>query len=135
MGTGINNGKLCTNQIPLNIILLILFPLFYLSLSFEAKATGKTWVIVIDAGHGGRDPGALGSFSREKDITLPIALKTGEYIEKNISNVKVLYTRKTDIAVDIRDRLNLPIRTKLICSSRYTQTGQSKITSGEQRPL
>ena len=54
----------------------------------------KNWVIVIDAGHGGKDPGALGSISREKNITLAIALKTGEYIEQNIKNVTVIYTRK-----------------------------------------
>ena len=56
----------------------------------------KTWVIVIDAGHGGKDPGAIGKISREKNINLAIALKTGEYLEQNLKNVKVLYTRKTD---------------------------------------
>ncbi len=54
---------------------------------------------MIDAGHGGKDPGALGSISKEKNINLAIALKTGEYIEKNIKNVKVLYTRKSDVFV------------------------------------
>ncbi len=43
------------------------------------KTNGK-WVIVIDPGHGGRDPGALGSFSQEKNINLAIAKKTGEYL-------------------------------------------------------
>ncbi len=55
-------------------------------------------------GHGGKDPGALGSMSREKDITLAIALKTGKYIEQNIKNVTVIYTRKSDSTVDLRDR-------------------------------
>ena len=49
-------------------------------------------------------PALQGSFSHEKDITLAIALKTGEYIEKNMSNVKVIYTRKDDSTVDLRDR-------------------------------
>jgi N-acetylmuramoyl-L-alanine amidase len=60
---------------------------------------------VIDAGHGGRDPGAIGvNGTREKDITLAIALKTGEYIKRNIKNVTVIYTRKDDSTVDLRDR-------------------------------
>ena len=52
--------------------------------------------IVIDAGHGGKDPGAIGKVGKEKDIALAIALKVGNYIEKNIPDVKVIYTRKTD---------------------------------------
>jgi N-acetylmuramoyl-L-alanine amidase len=67
-------------------------------------ASEKTWVIVIDAGHGGKDPGALGSISREKNINLAIALKTGEYLEQNVENVKVLYTRKTDVFMELRER-------------------------------
>lgn len=53
-------------------------------------------VVVIDAGHGGKDPGAVGRSSYEKTIALSIALKTGAYIELNMKDVKVLYTRKTD---------------------------------------
>ena len=52
-------------------------------------------------------PGALGSFSYEKNITLAIALKTGEYIEQNIKNVNVIYTRKNDTIVDLRERPNI----------------------------
>ncbi len=72
--------------------------------SFSTADYSKKWTIVIDAGHGGKDPGALGSASREKDITLNIALKTGDYIEKNLKNVSVIYTRKTDIFPDLKDR-------------------------------
>ncbi len=104
MSTGIKNGKHHT----INIYRARLFFLFLLTpcfLSFEkGPDNDKTRVIVIDAGHGGKDPGALGSFSREKDITLAIALKTGEYIEKNISNSKVIYTRNDDSTLDLRDR-------------------------------
>ena len=56
--------------------------------------------VVIDAGHGGKDPGAEGKKAREKDIALAIALKLGNYIEKNIPDVKVIYTRKTDVFVE-----------------------------------
>lgn len=62
-------------------------------------------VIVIDAGHGGVDPGTIGVGGlKEKDITLGIALKLGHLIEKNIKDVKVVYTRKTDVAVDLYKR-------------------------------
>ena len=60
--------------------------------------------VVIDAGHGGRDPGALGKQSREKDINLAIALKLGKYIENNMRDVKVIYTRKTDVLIPLHKR-------------------------------
>jgi N-acetylmuramoyl-L-alanine amidase len=63
--------------------------------------------VVIDAGHGGKDPGALGKNSREKDIALAIALKTGEYIRKNIPDVEVIYTRKTDVFVELHRRAKI----------------------------
>jgi N-acetylmuramoyl-L-alanine amidase len=65
----------------------------------------KMNVVVIDAGHGGDDPGAIGvTGSREKDITLSIALKLGKLIEKNLPDVDVVYTRKTDTFVELYKR-------------------------------
>jgi N-acetylmuramoyl-L-alanine amidase len=63
--------------------------------------------VVIDAGHGGKDPGALGVHSREKDIALAIALKTGDYIQKNLPGVEVIYTRKTDVFVELYKRAKI----------------------------
>ncbi|MEN8155973.1 MAG: N-acetylmuramoyl-L-alanine amidase [Bacteroidota bacterium] len=63
--------------------------------------------VVIDAGHGGHDPGAVGKKGKEKDIALAIALKVGEYIEENIPDVDVIYTRKTDVFVELIDRANI----------------------------
>jgi N-acetylmuramoyl-L-alanine amidase len=104
MSTGIKNGKHHT----FNIYIAVLFFLFITAPTILSSANGikneKYRVIVIDAGHGGKDPGALGSRSREKDVTLAIALKTGEYIQQNIKNVTVIYTRKDDSTVDLRDR-------------------------------
>ena len=78
---------------------------FILICSFSSYNAEKNWVIVIDAGHGGKDPGAIGTTnSREKNITLAVALKTGEYIEKNLENVTVIYTRKTDVFVELQER-------------------------------
>ena len=64
----------------------------------------KITKVVIDAGHGGVDPGALGHRAREKDITLAIALKVGKYIEENCKGVKVIYTRTRDVSVNIYKR-------------------------------
>jgi len=72
----------------------------------------ETWVIVLDPGHGGRDPGAVGTFSYEKNINLAVALKTGQLIEENIKNAKVIYTRKTDVFMDLADRANLANKNK-----------------------
>jgi N-acetylmuramoyl-L-alanine amidase len=63
--------------------------------------------VVIDAGHGGRDPGAVGKNGKEKDIALAIALKVGSYIEENIPDVKVIYTRKTDVFVELHQRAQI----------------------------
>jgi len=104
MGTDIKNGKQRTNYIyVLRFLLLIILSFYVLGLQ-GFPGSDKTWVIVIDPGHGGKDPGAIGSISHEKDITLAIALKAGEYLEKNLKNVKVLYTRKSDVFVELRDR-------------------------------
>ncbi|MDA3883057.1 MAG: N-acetylmuramoyl-L-alanine amidase [Bacteroidales bacterium] len=67
----------------------------------------KIKTVVIDAGHGGKDPGAVGSKAKEKDITLAIALKTGELIEKYLPNVKVIYTRSTDVFVELHKRADI----------------------------
>ncbi|MGN0033951.1 MAG: N-acetylmuramoyl-L-alanine amidase [Candidatus Limimorpha sp.] len=62
---------------------------------------------MIDAGHGGKDPGAVGKKGKEKDVTLAIAKKTGEYIKKNHPDVKVIYTRKSDVAVSLNERASI----------------------------
>lgn len=75
------------------------------------KYTIKT--IVIDPGHGGKDPGALGhSTSREKDIVLKVGLKLGEYLKENFPDVKVVYTRKTDEFIELHERANIANRAK-----------------------
>ncbi len=63
--------------------------------------------VVIDAGHGGKDPGAHGSSGKEKDVVLAIALKLGKYITDNIPDVKVIYTRDTDVFVELYRRAKI----------------------------
>lgn len=60
--------------------------------------------IVLDAGHGGKDPGNLGSRSREKDINLAVTLMVGKYIEESMPDVEVIYTRKDDSFPTLKER-------------------------------
>jgi N-acetylmuramoyl-L-alanine amidase len=71
--------------------------------------SAKDFTVVIDAGHGGKDPGALSANGkvREKDITLKVALMVGESIVKKHPEVKVLYTRKSDVFVGLNDRARM----------------------------
>ena len=67
---------------------------------------------MIDPGHGGKKPGAIGKKSKEKDITLAIALKLGETIKANFKDVTVLYTRETDVDIDLAERAQMANRAK-----------------------
>lgn len=104
MSKEINNGKLHTFNIYIPKVLFLFFISFNLSASVPGPKNDGNRVIVIDPGHGGRDPGALGSYSYEKNITLAISLKVGQYIQDNIKNVKVIYTRNNDSTVDLEER-------------------------------
>ena len=84
---------------------LLTLSLFMPLLSFNQNDNPyKIRKVVIDPGHGGKDSGALTSRSKEKDIVLKVALKLGEYIEKNLNDVEVIYTRKTDVYIPLAER-------------------------------
>ncbi len=72
----------------------------------------KIRTVVIDPGHGGKDSGAVGKKSKEKNIVLKIALKLGHYIEENIPDVKVIFTRTTDVFVPLSQRADIANRNK-----------------------
>lgn len=72
----------------------------------------KVDVVVIDAGHGGHDPGTIGKKAKEKDVALKIALKLGAYISKNLPDVKVVYTRKTDKYLALDERADIANKNK-----------------------
>lgn len=63
--------------------------------------------VVIDAGHGGRDPGALGKYKDEKELVLPISLEVGRQLEENFPDLNVIYTRKTDTLVPLFKRAEI----------------------------
>jgi len=79
----------------------------HISASGEPDLKSKVHIVVIDAGHGGKDPGAIGSFAKEKDIALGIALKLGKYIEDSFSDVTVIYTRDQDVFIPLYDRADI----------------------------
>ena len=92
-----------------NIVLIPFLAAIILLNSFAPLGLRDNTVkkIVIDAGHGGHDPGTHGQFSNEKDIALKIARKAGKYIEENIKGVDVIYTRNDDSFVELEGRAQL----------------------------
>jgi N-acetylmuramoyl-L-alanine amidase len=97
------------NKLPL------LFLCGWIPLSGEGQSAGASPpkdVIVIDAGHGGKDPGAIGKRVQEKSITLAVALKLGKLISENMKDVKVLYTRDSDEFIELYQRAALANKNK-----------------------
>ena len=96
-------------------------------------AAGKhKFTLVIDPGHGGHDAGAIGKFSKEKDINLRTALAFGKYVERNCSDVKVIYTRKNDVFVKLDERAEIANRAKadLFISIHTNSLPGKKISRG-----
>jgi len=86
-----------------NIKYLLVSLIFLLTSISFAQRTNDKFVVVLDAGHGDHDPGNLGNGYEEKDIALSIVLKIGAALEK-FNDVKVIYTRKTDVFVELHER-------------------------------
>ncbi|MBQ7442915.1 MAG: N-acetylmuramoyl-L-alanine amidase [Bacteroidaceae bacterium] len=72
----------------------------------------QSFTLVIDAGHGGKDPGALGRRGKEKNINLAVAKALGQLVESNMPDVKVVYTRKSDVFVELDERARIANRAK-----------------------
>lgn len=75
-----------------------------------AFAANKRFTLVIDPGHGGHDAGARGAISMEKNINLTVALRFGKYVEQNMPEVRVIYTRKQDVFIPLHERANIANR-------------------------
>ena len=91
------------------IFIFFVIPCLLMVHSSELQADRRGYIntVVIDPGHGGRDPGAVGRHSREKDLTLAISLKLGQYINEHLPDVKVIYTRQTDEFVGLYRRAQI----------------------------
>lgn len=97
-----------------NLLVAILLIVSFSSLFAQTKEDyfGKLRTVVIDAGHGGKDKGCLGSKGYEKDVALSISLKLGAYLEKTYPDLNVIYTRKTDVFVELQDRAKIANKAK-----------------------
>jgi len=114
-------------------ILLIVFLFFFVAnLSFSQEKTSIRKV-VIDAGHGGKDPGAMGRKAKEKNITLAIALKFGRMIKENLPDVDVIYTRDTDVFVELYQRAEIANRNKAdLFISIHCNANPSRVFQGAE---
>lgn len=90
--------------------------------------------IVIDAGHGGKDSGCLGASAFEKEITLNVALKLGDYIKNEFPNLNVVYTRKTDVFVELHERSAIANKNEadLFISIHCNSSGPNKHVHGTE---
>ncbi|MDR1918185.1 MAG: N-acetylmuramoyl-L-alanine amidase [Tannerellaceae bacterium] len=98
------------------------------------QAEDKMFTIVIDAGHGGKDPGARGTTINEKVINLSVALKLGNLISEKHRDVKVIYTRKTDRFITLNERANIANRNKadLFVSIHTNAIAKGRSVSGTE---
>ncbi|UGS22490.1 N-acetylmuramoyl-L-alanine amidase family protein [Flavobacterium channae] len=85
--------------------------LFLFVLTFGFSQNNAKFKVVLDAGHGGKDPGAVKNGVKEKDVALAVVLKIGKILEKN-KDIEVIYTRKTDVFVELRERANIANKAK-----------------------
>lgn len=108
--------------------------LMLMMVAMTSIAANKSFVVVIDAGHGGKDTGCVGAISIEKDLTLKMALAIGKFIEQNCPDVKVIYTRKTDVFLELWQRAEIANRNKadLFLSVHINSLPKGKIARGFQ---
>lgn len=111
----------------MNKVLSLLFLLFIANVTY---AISSRFVVVIDAGHGGKDTGATRGGYKEKDINLGVVLALGQLIERNHKDVKVVYTRKSDVFVDLDKRADIANKAKAnLFISVHTNSTAAKSTS------
>lgn len=89
-----------------------LFLIMFCLIALASVSAKDKFTVVIDPGHGGKDVGAVGAISNEKSINLNIALALGNLIERNLSDVRVIYTRKTDVFISLKGRAEIANRAK-----------------------
>lgn len=126
-----------------HILYIICFLLIFGQSENGQAAVHKQFTVVIDAGHGGNDPGAIGKRGREKNINLSVALKLGKLIENNCNDTRVVYTRKKDTFVPLHKRaeiannakadLFISIHTNSLASRNSKVSGTETYTLGLHR--
>ena len=113
---------------------IVLFLITICCFVVSADAANKKFTLVIDAGHGGHDAGAIGAISKEKNLTLKFALAFGRMVERNCPDVKVIYTRKTDVFVELYKRAEIANRNKadLFISLHINALPKGRVARGFQ---
>ena len=105
--------------------------LFLLTLLITLPLATYAFTVVLDAGHGGQDAGAVGSFSKEKNINLRYTLALGDLIQKNHPDVKVIYTRNKDVFVNLNERARIANKAKAdLFISIHTNASKNKSANG-----
>ena len=108
-----------------NLLFLFVFCLFFILGSLTLNAQEKVYTVVLDAGHGGTDPGNLGNGFKEKNIALKVTLKVGEILKKQ-KKIKVVYTRNKDVFIelwkrgDIANNVKADLFVSIHCDSHTT---------------
>ena len=112
----------------------LLFIVCCLLIVAVSTAANKKFVLVIDAGHGGHDTGAPGAVVKEKTLTLRYALAFGAMVERNCPDVKVIYTRKTDVFLELWQRAEIANKAKadLFVSVHINALPKGRLARGYQ---
>lgn len=115
-----------TKSLSILVSLILVLTLSSFILKKDSFSKSDKFIVVLDAGHGGKDPGNLGNGHKEKDIALKVTLAVGKELEKN-PNIKVVYTRTTDVFVELKDRPKIANKAKadlfvsIHCNAHRTQ--------------
>ncbi len=113
--------------------ILLIVVCWMIPFSVYSQKGQKIRTVVIDAGHGGKDPGALGKHSKEKNITLDVALRTGKLIRQSLPDVNVIYTRSKDEFIELHRRASIANEADAdIFISIHCNSGPSSAVSGSE---
>lgn len=103
----LKNKNIYINQLIKLFIIVLVLCLTNINKALSQSNKNKKWTVVIDPGHGGKDPGAHSAAGKEKDVVLAVGLKLGKYITNNMPDVKVIYTRSTDEFIELYRRARI----------------------------
>lgn len=115
----------------IKILILVCFVLTFFNIGIFAQAKDKVSKVVIDAGHGGSDPGAVSKLCQEKDINLNVALRVGKLISSHFNDVAIIYTREKDEKVELFKRAEIANKSKAdLFISIHCNSAESKDAAG-----